>query len=59
LVNKEWLGRHLSATVDKSKSMVVKGLGARMKLEGLAIFDIYIPGMINSKKVLGKVRINI
>jgi hypothetical protein len=35
--------------------MVIKGLGARMKLKGLAIFDIYIPGIINSRKVLGKI----
>jgi hypothetical protein len=57
LVDKEWLGKHLMATVNKSKFIVVKGLGARMKLKGLATFNIYIPRVINSKKALGKVQI--
>jgi hypothetical protein len=35
--------------------MVIKGLGAKIKLKGLAIFNIYIPGIINSKKILGKI----
>jgi hypothetical protein len=35
--------------------MVIKGLGARIKLKELATFNIYIPGMINSRKVLKKV----
>jgi len=45
------------ATVNKSKSIVVKGLRARIKLKGLATFNIYIPRVINSKKALGKVQI--
>jgi hypothetical protein len=55
LVNKEWLERHLSTIVDKSKSTVVKGLRARIKLEGLATFNIYIPRIINNRKALKKV----
>jgi hypothetical protein len=54
-MDKEWLGKHLMATVDKSKSIVVKGLRARIKLKGLATFNIYIPRVINSRKALRKV----
>jgi hypothetical protein len=55
LVNKEWLGKHLMAIVNKSKFIIVKGLRARIKLKGLATFNIYIPRVINSKKALKKV----
>ena len=57
MVDKEWLGKYPTATIDKSKSIVVKGLRAGMKLKGLATFDIYIPRVINSRKALGKVQI--
>ena len=35
--------------------IVIKGLRARIKLEGLATFNIYIPRIINNKKVLRKI----
>jgi hypothetical protein len=35
--------------------MVIKGLRTRIKLKGLATFNIYIPGIINNKKILEKV----
>ena len=56
-MDKEWLGKHLIAIVNKSKSIIIKGLRARIKLKGLATFNIYIPRVINSKKALGKVQI--
>jgi hypothetical protein len=55
LINKEWLGKHSMAIINKSKSIIVKGLKARMKLKGLATFNIYIPRVINSRKALRKV----
>jgi hypothetical protein len=55
LVNKEWLGKHLIAIINKSKSIINKGLKARIKLKSLTIFNIYIPRVINNRKALGKV----
>jgi hypothetical protein len=43
------------ATINKSKSIVVKGLKAKIKLKGLATFNIYIPKVINCRKALRKV----
>jgi hypothetical protein len=45
------------ATINKSKSIVIKGLKAKIKLKGLATFNIYIPKVINNKKILRKVQI--
>jgi hypothetical protein len=55
LINKKWLRKHPIAIINKFKSMVIKGLRARIKLKGLATFNIYIPRVINSRKALGKV----
>jgi len=55
LVDKKWLGKHLIATINKSKSIVVKGLKVKIKLKGLATFNIYIPKVINNRKALKKV----
>jgi hypothetical protein len=45
------------AIVNKFKSIVIKGLKAKIKLKGLATFNIYISKVINSRKALGKVQI--
>jgi hypothetical protein len=43
------------AIINKFKFIVIKGLKAKIKLKGLATFNIYILKVINSKKVLKKV----
>jgi hypothetical protein len=45
------------ATINKFKSIVVKRLKARIKLKGLATFNIYILKVINNRKALKKVQI--
>jgi hypothetical protein len=43
------------ATINKSKSIIIKGFKARIKLKGLATFNIYIFRVINNRKVLKKI----
>ena len=43
------------AIVNKFKSIVIKGLKAKIKLKGLTTFNIYIFKVINSRKALKKV----
>jgi hypothetical protein len=43
------------AIINKFKSIIIKGLRARIKLKGLATFNIYIPRVINNRKMLRKV----
>jgi hypothetical protein len=43
------------AIINKFKSIVIKGLKAKIKLKGLTTFNIYIPKIIHNKKVLKKV----
>jgi hypothetical protein len=45
------------AIINKFKSIVVKGLKVRIKLKGLATFNIYILRVINNRKALKKVQI--
>ena len=43
------------AIINKFEFIVIKSLKAKIKLKGLAIFNIYIPKVINNKKALRKV----
>jgi len=58
LVDREWLSRHPTATVDHSKVNVVQGIGpTTTKMEGLATFDLYVPGTVSGERTLGKVTV--
>jgi hypothetical protein len=58
LVDKEWISKHPSISVDRSRSTAIRGLrGDEMTLHGLATFNMYVPGVIDSKEVLAEVQV--
>jgi hypothetical protein len=58
LVDKEWISKHSSISVDRSKSTAIRGLrGDEMMLHGLATFNMYVPGVIDGKEVLAEVQV--
>jgi len=57
LVDRDWLAGHPDFTIDTEQSITVKGIGSRLKLYGLVIFALYVPGKVDSQETLGKVTI--
>jgi len=50
LVDKEWISKHPSISVDRSKSTAIRGLkGDEMMLHGLATFNMYVLSVIPRK----------
>jgi hypothetical protein len=58
LVDKEWISQHPSISIDRSKSIAIRGLrGKEMMLHGLATFNMYVPEVIDGKEVLAEVQV--
>jgi hypothetical protein len=58
LVDKEWIGKHPSISIDRSKSTAIRGLrGDGMMLHGLATFNMYVLGVIDGKEALAEVQV--
>jgi hypothetical protein len=58
LVDKEWIGKHPSISVDRSKPTAIQGLrGDGMMLHGLATFNMYVLGVIDGKEALAEVQV--
>jgi hypothetical protein len=57
LIDRDWLTGHPDISINIEQSIIVKGIGSRLKLYGLATFVLYIPGKVNGQDALGRVTI--
>jgi hypothetical protein len=58
LIDKRWIGNYPSAVINYSKKTKVKGVSTiRIKLQGLATFNIYIPGTLKEAPTIAKVKV--
>ncbi|KIX01155.1 uncharacterized protein Z518_08880 [Rhinocladiella mackenziei CBS 650.93] len=57
VVDREWVSRIPGLKIDRSASTTVEGVGGVVHLTELAEFDLLIPGKINGRDAVGKVRV--